>query len=96
MLDQKMFFANLQSGITFIGTDPRYERRGAASLMVQWGLERCRAENYPAYLESTMNAVPLYDRHGFVAVEKIYLELETANEDGKPESYTEIGLLYRP
>ncbi|KAI1097439.1 putative GNAT family acetyltransferase [Jackrogersella minutella] len=45
--------------LTFIGTDPAYERRGAATKMVRWGIEKCKKENVPAYLESTLEAAPL-------------------------------------
>jgi len=64
--------------------------------MVQWGLQRCGEENYPAYLESTVKAVRLYEKHRFVPTQKITLELDTKPGDREPDTYTETGLLYKP
>jgi GNAT superfamily N-acetyltransferase len=83
-------------GLSFIGTDPLYERRGAASLLVQWGIEQCKRDKAPAYLESTLEAGPLYEKHGFVAVEKLSLEIEVIEDDDGPEIYEEIGFALKP
>lgn len=63
------------TGLTFIGTDPLYEGRGAASLLVKWGLEQCRLYNNPAYLESTLEAVEFYKRRGFSLIESFSLDI---------------------
>lgn len=68
--------AYLNPGLTFIGTDPQHERRGAATALIQWGLERCCKSNVPAYLESTLNAVPFYERLGFKTRHKISIVLQ--------------------
>ncbi len=88
--------AHLYLGLSFIGTDPDYERRGAASLLIMWGQDRCRRENVPAYLESTIEAGPLYKRHGFEAVETISLALKATEDEDLPTIYQEIGFLFRP
>lgn len=67
---------NPPTDLSLIGTDPSHERRGAASLLIQWGLERSKRDNIPAYLESTMNAVPLYQRHGFKVAEVISMVVD--------------------
>ena len=61
---------------------------------MQWGLERCISEGVPAYLESTLEAGPLYSKHGFDVVETVEMGLEA--RDGKPTTYKEICFLFRP
>ncbi|TVY89155.1 hypothetical protein LAWI1_G005798 [Lachnellula willkommii] len=39
--------------------------RGAASMLVEWGVERARKDGVPAYLEAGALAIPLYAKHGF-------------------------------
>ena len=63
-------------GLTYIGTDPQYERRGAATALIQWGLDRCCESGAPAYLESTLEAVPLYERLGFKIAHRVSIILE--------------------
>jgi len=82
--------------ITFIGTDPLYERRGAASLLVQWGIDRCKEDNVPAYLESTTEAGPFYEKHGFEHTDILSMELKGTLEGEKPQVYKEICFLFRP
>lgn len=79
-----------------MGTDPPHQRRGAASLLLQWGLERCRRDAVPAYLESTFDAVPLYERHGLRAAGKISMVLGGMVRDGAPVVYEETCFVFRP
>lgn len=85
--------AYLTSGLSFLGTHPLHERRGAASLLIKWGVDRCIEDHVPALLESTVDAGPLYRRHGFRAAEDISMELgQTAG--GMPVVYEETSFLY--
>ena len=52
--------------MTFVGTDPNHQGRGAATILTKWGLDRAEKDRIPVYLESTMNAVALYQKLGFV------------------------------
>ncbi|KAI2611897.1 putative GNAT family acetyltransferase [Hypoxylon sp. NC1633] len=79
--------------LTFMGTDPAYERRGAATMMVRWGMERGRKERVPTYLESTLEAAPFYRKHGFVDVERFSLEYQVLGH-GPSEIYEEISFIY--
>lgn len=81
-------------GLTFIGTNPLHERRGAATLLLQWGLQRCINDSVPAYLESTIEAGPLYERHGFDSAEKIYVLLK--GKEGESVLYEEVCFVFRP
>ncbi|KAI0378632.1 putative GNAT family acetyltransferase [Hypomontagnella monticulosa] len=75
--------------LTFIGTDPHHERRGAGSLLVKWIKERSAPTRIPLYLESTLEAAPLYTRHGFVTREEVSLQLPRTT-NGQPDIYKEI------
>ena len=39
--------------------------RGAASMLIDWGVERAQEDGVPAYLEAGVTAIPLYAKHGF-------------------------------
>ena len=47
-----------------IFVEPTHHRRGVGALLLSEALERSGS---PAELEATLNAVPFYERHGFVA-----------------------------
>ncbi|KAK6958487.1 hypothetical protein Daesc_001288 [Daldinia eschscholtzii] len=81
--------------LTFMGTDPAYQGRGAASMMVRWGMEQSRIDLAPAYLESTIEAATFYKKLGFTALEKISLEYRL-DDSNTPSTYEEISFLYRP
>ncbi|KAI1503731.1 putative GNAT family acetyltransferase [Biscogniauxia marginata] len=82
--------------LTFMGTDPAHERRGAATMMARWGIEQCKKDRVPAYLESTLEAAPFYAKNGFTSVEKFSLEYRRAGSSGEPETYEEISFVYDP
>ncbi|KAF4630639.1 hypothetical protein G7Y89_g7493 [Cudoniella acicularis] len=46
-------------------TDPAYQRRGAASMLVKWGLEMADSLNGEAYLEATEFGKPVYKKLDF-------------------------------
>lgn len=58
-----------------MGTDPAYRGRGAASLLLQWGIKQCEAHKAPAYLESTLDAAKFYKKRGFTPVETFSLDI---------------------
>ena len=77
-------------GLTYIATHPKYQRRGTAKMLTKWGLDRCRREKIPAYLESTLVAKALYEELGFESKEKISITFE----DGS--MYEEYGCVFQP
>jgi GNAT superfamily N-acetyltransferase len=57
-----------------LGTDPEAQGRGIGSALMRPVLERCDAEGWPAYLESSKERnVPFYARHGFAVVKEVPL-----------------------
>jgi ribosomal protein S18 acetylase RimI-like enzyme len=58
--------------LPLIGVDPRHQRRGHGSALLQHALAQCDRDHAPAYLESSNPAnVPLYERHGFAVMDTI-------------------------
>ncbi|PGH26821.1 hypothetical protein AJ80_01398 [Polytolypa hystricis UAMH7299] len=76
--------------LSFMGTDPKHERRGAASLLLKWGIERSNAENVPIALEGTKNAALFYEHHGFKAEKHISIVLNGFR------NYEETCYVFRP
>ena len=85
-------------GLNFVATDPSYRRRGAATQLLQWGIERSKQEGVPIYLESTVEAGPLYEGLGFVLKGVIPLEFlrEETGKEGIGESGKELCFLFVP
>jgi len=62
--------------LAVLGTDPRHQRRGVGSALLEPILARCDADRVPAYLESSKREnVLFYQRHGF----RVQGELEFRN-----------------
>jgi ribosomal protein S18 acetylase RimI-like enzyme len=58
--------------LPMIGVAPEKQRHGYGSALLKASLERCDAEDTLAYLEaSSIQSVPLYERHGFQVVGRI-------------------------
>lgn len=47
-----------------IVTSPDYRRRGAASLLLRWGIEKADERGVEIYLESSVAGRPLYEKFG--------------------------------
>jgi GNAT superfamily N-acetyltransferase len=57
-----------------LGTDPDSQGQGIGSALMRPVLDRCDAEGWPAYLESSKERnVPFYARHGFAVVREVPL-----------------------
>lgn len=65
-------------------------------MSLQWGLQRAVEDNVPAYLESTIDAAPLYEKTGFKAAEKLLMKLKGMTEDGAPVVYEETCFIFMP
>jgi GNAT superfamily N-acetyltransferase len=58
-----------------LGSDPQFQRIGAATAVLAPVLERCDTEGLPAYLETQKEAnIAYYARHRFELVRKIEIE----------------------
>ena len=56
-------------------TDPKHQRRGAASSLLKWGTQKADELGLPAYLESSTEGHHLYGKHGFEDVEIFEVDL---------------------
>lgn len=83
----------MMTGLSFVGTLPNFQGRGAGALLTKWGLEKAQRDSKPVYLESTIAAAPLYKRLGFVAVDGLSMELPRGSLDSSPVIYEELGML---
>ena len=45
-------------------------KRGAASLILEWGLKQASEEGVPAFLEAAQTAKSLYEKHGFKEIDQ--------------------------
>jgi predicted acetyltransferase len=63
-----------------ICTRPNYQRRGAATALVQWGFSLAERENIPVTLLSSSLGRPFYTRLGFRSFGIIELRLEGDSE----------------
>lgn len=58
--------------LALLGTDPRYQGRGAGSRVLASVLDRCDAQGLHAYLETgTTRNLAWYGRHRFVMIEEL-------------------------
>lgn len=46
-------------------TRPSMRGRGAAGMLIDWGVEKARADGIPAYLEAGVMGKPIYEKFGF-------------------------------
>ncbi|TVY48582.1 Allophanate hydrolase [Lachnellula occidentalis] len=79
--------------LTFVGTHPDFQGKGAATLLTKWGLERAKKDNVPVYLESTISASSLYRRLGFMSLDGLSMALPSTGRDSGPNIYEELCML---
>ena len=51
--------------LTNIKTREPLQKQGAGSLILEWGLKQAAEDGVPAYLEAVVEAMGLYQKHGF-------------------------------
>ena len=89
--------------LTFVCIDPKYQGRGAGSLLTRRLLElvedKVEELPLPVYLESTMEAVPLYEKLGFEKVDGFEMEIPAPRGsvvDEEKVVYREVCMVYWP
>ena len=70
--------------LNLLGTHPRYRRRGAAAMLVEWGLKRADEEGKKCFVDAGGGeGEALYRRYGFVDVGELVLDLGGGDEGVK-------------
>jgi predicted N-acetyltransferase YhbS len=71
-------------GLDTLTTLPQAQRRGAASLLLQWGIERAAKDGLPIFLYAEPQGHALYKRFGFVEIkgQVIRIPLKEYGGDG--------------
>lgn len=64
-------------------TVPGHERKGVASALVAWGLEKCDAEGWVAFTEASIRGWRVYERLGFERKELVSLRYDDLGEYAK-------------
>ncbi|KAK2745905.1 hypothetical protein FQN57_003518 [Myotisia sp. PD_48] len=76
--------------LALLCTDPKYERRGAGSLLTNWGLEVAEKYGIEAYVESSKFGLPVYLRRGFGPIPST--ERQTADLEFDVSQFTGRGV----
>lgn len=63
-------------------TRPVHRGKGAAGMLIRWGIEQAEKDGVPAYLEAGVMGRPIYERYGFVQVGEL-LEVNMAAGGGE-------------
>ncbi|KAG8525751.1 uncharacterized protein KY384_000511 [Bacidia gigantensis] len=62
--------------LALLGTHPKHERKGAATMLVKWIFERADKEQLPCYVDSSRTGHALYERLGFRDFGKACVDLD--------------------
>ena len=70
--------------LNLLGTHPRYRRRGAATMLVAWGLKKADEREKMCFVDAANGeARALYRRYGFVDVREISMDLGSGKDGAK-------------
>lgn len=81
--------------LSLIVTDPGQGRRGAASMLMEWGVRLADEKGLPSFLESTPHGKGLYAKFGFVEKEEFNFEVDLDGKGGEGEMYKHL-VMVRP
>lgn len=65
---QTQHFSDIPADLVFVAVDPAYQGRGVGRMLVQWGIEKAKAEGKGLYLAATPAGKPFYTRLGLEEV----------------------------
>ena len=75
--------------LALLVTDTQQRRRGAGSLLLQWGIQRSEDTGLPVYVQASEQGRRLYHHHGFEDVDTVEFRLVEYGLEGV-ESMTEM------
>lgn len=62
--------------LEFVATRPEEQGKGAAGMLLKWGLKKADEEGTEAYLEASPDGKPIYEHYGFQEVERLVVPLD--------------------
>lgn len=77
-------------------TSPGYERRGVASALVEWGMERADKEGWRCFTEASPRGTPVYARLGFKTREDVSLRWDERGDFWKQKGNVRWTFMERP
>lgn len=66
-----------------LATHPDHQRRGAAKILLDWGLKMADDLGVPTYLDGTSIGKPVYDKNGFKVIKTVEWDREPWGGKGK-------------
>lgn len=62
--------------LALLVTSPEHRRRGAGSLLLQWGIDESEKSGLQAYTQASEDGRRLYSHHGFKELETVDFQLQ--------------------
>lgn len=84
--------------LAVLATDPAYGRRGAGSLLLDWGLQLADQDGAVCHLEATQKGYSLYERKGFVDAlgSESAITFDVSHITGKTGDLVDLVAMVRP
>jgi GNAT superfamily N-acetyltransferase len=73
-------YGDNQLGLILLGTRPEYRQRGAATALIEWGIQKAREERLAITLFSGEQALGLYRKLGFIEIANCHVQLDGEEE----------------
>jgi ribosomal protein S18 acetylase RimI-like enzyme len=62
--------------LEFVATRPEEQGKGAAGMLLRWGMQKADEQGTETYLEASPDGKPIYEHYGFKEVERLVVPLE--------------------
>lgn len=69
--------------LDLLATLPAYQGRGIGSTLLRWGTAKADEWQVRIYLEATREGYPVYIKHGWEPIGKVYLDREKYGGQGQ-------------
>jgi predicted N-acetyltransferase YhbS len=73
-------WGNLRMELADLACDPKFQRRGAGTVLTEWGLEKARVQGLPIMLTASPLGRKVYQKLGFRDLEYIECGVEGEEE----------------
>ncbi|KAH8675775.1 putative GNAT family acetyltransferase [Xylariales sp. PMI_506] len=74
-------------------TDPKHQRRGAASMLIKWGLEEAQKLGLPAFLDASEEGHSVYTKMGFKDIDLQELDF---SKWGAKQTHKNWAMIWEP